>query len=142
MKRFIEAGAIAGALLLPQFAFAVTTLKEIFCAIGTLINLATPIVVSLALLGFFWGLAMYMFSLSGAGGTAHNQAYGMPASPQGQQTGRSVMFYGIVVLFVMFSIWGLVNILQSTFGVGGGSITPPSISGHAIQNARTQTCPR
>jgi phage-related holin len=32
-----------------------------------------------------------------------------------RQAGRDVMIWGIVVLFVMVSIWGFVNILSNTF---------------------------
>ena len=32
-----------------------------------------------------------------------------------KQAGREFMFWGIVGLFVMVSVWGLVGILQSTF---------------------------
>jgi hypothetical protein len=29
------------------------------------------------------------------------------------------MFYGILVIFVMVSIWGIIALLQNTFKVGG-----------------------
>ncbi len=127
-------------VLVPRNVFAVDTLQDIFCTLGGLVIMATPMVVALALLGFFWGLAMYMFSMASGDGAAAHSAYGMPATPQSKNTGRTIMVYGIVVLFVMLSIWGIVNILQTTFGVGGGSITPPTIAGAQIQNIDGLTC--
>lgn len=141
MKKFLQFSGTVLALFTPSLAFAVGDLKDLFCTVGGLVLLVTPMVVALALLGFFWGLAMYMFSLSGGDGAAAHSAYGAPASPQGKQSGRTIMLYGIITLFVMISIWGLVNILQTTFGVAGGSITPPSLSGHAVGPPANLSCP-
>ncbi len=140
MKKLTRLSAIAIAFLFPSLAFAADDLQGLFCDIGALVMLVTPMVVALALLGFFWGLAMYMFSLSGGEGTSAHSAYGAPASPQGKQTGRTVMLYGIITLFVMVSIWGIVNILQQTFDVGGGSITPPSLTEHGIAPPANLRC--
>lgn len=38
--------------------------------------------------------------------------------------GRQFMIYGIVALFVMVSIWGLVGIIQGTFGLGTQVLIP------------------
>ena len=38
------------------------------------------------------------------------------------------MIYGIVAIAVMLSIYGLVRLLQNTFGVGNGAaVAPPTI---------------
>jgi hypothetical protein len=40
------------------------------------------------------------------------------------------MIYGIIALFVMVSIWGIINVLQTTFNVQGGSdIRAPRVQG-------------
>jgi len=44
---------------------------------------------------------------------------------EGRQNGRSMMIYGIIVLFVMISFWGLTNILVQSF-FPGKSITIPN----------------
>jgi glycerol-3-phosphate acyltransferase PlsY len=36
-------------------------------------------------------------------------------------TGRNTMIYGIVAIFVILSVWGLVNILNGTFGTANQS---------------------
>lgn len=124
----------SAALLAPAFAFASsTTIQNVLCTIGQLVGQATPIVAALALLAFFWGLAMYVFSLSGSSdASAHmGGGYGIQAaaSPQGKKMGRTVMLYGIIVLFVMMSIWGIVTLLQDTFGLRNAesTINPPTI---------------
>lgn len=46
----------------------------------------------------------------------------------GREEGKNIVLYGIIGLFVMVSIWGLVNILDRTFGLSGGqAITPPQL---------------
>lgn len=40
-----------------------------------------------------------------------------------REGGRNLMIFGIVVLFVMVSVWGLVNILSQSF-FGHGSVLP------------------
>lgn len=41
-----------------------------------------------------------------------------------REEGRRFMIYGIVALFVMVSIWGLVGIIQGTFGLGTDTLIP------------------
>lgn len=124
---------IGSAFLMPFSAFAVDTIQRIFCTLGQLVATATPIVAGLSLLAFFWGLAMYLFSLSAGEGSSSHSTYGMPSTPQGKRAGRTIMLYGVIVLFVMVSVWGLVKILQATFGITGGeNITPPRLTSEPI----------
>lgn len=89
-------------------------LFDLINAFGDLVGLAIPIVGSLALLGFFWGLAKYIFS-------------------QGNETskieGKKVMVYGLIALFVMFSVWGIIGFFQRSFGFrnNGGIIQIRSV---------------
>lgn len=65
-----------------------------------LINIAISVVISLAVLGFFWGLSQYI--LSARDSTKIEE-------------GRKVMIYGILGLFIAVSIWGILKILVRTF---------------------------
>lgn len=67
--------------------------------VDTLINPLVALMFGLALALFFWGLVKYIWSASG--------------SSKGE--GRSLMVWGIAALFVMVTIWGLVNIIRDTF---------------------------
>jgi predicted membrane protein len=90
-----------GAALLPLVTFA-ADFQSILNMIGNLIRSAIPIVMALALLYFFWGLARYILAAD---------------SDDAKAQGRNIMIWGIVALFVMASVWGLVNVLQSSFGI-------------------------
>lgn len=146
MRTFIFS---ALALFLPFVAFAQDTkIQDILCTVGAIVGQLTPIIAGLALVAFFWGLVIYLFSLGGANtSAAQSMGGGMgghamsAATPQGKQAGRSLMLYGIIVLFVMVSIWGLVRILQETFDVSGaGIIAPPRITQDAGTPPTVYSC--
>ena len=112
MKRI---AILSVALLAPALALAAETLDNVVGTVGGIIGALTPIVVALALLFFFWGLAKYILN---AGDEA------------AKTEGRMIMIWGIIALFVMVSVWGLVQVLQQTFLGGtstGETITPPSV---------------
>ena len=113
MKDLTKASILGVAAFAPFLAFA-QTLGGVLTIAGNLIATATPIVVALALVYFFWGLANYILS---SGDDKKKEAI-------------NVMIYGIIALFVMVSVWGIINVLQDTFSVGGTQqITPPSVNG-------------
>lgn len=106
MNKFLKVGGVATLLLAPALVLA-DTLIDVTNTIGDLIDLATPIVVALALVFFFYSLFKYFFS-------------------DEKEKGKSIqgMIYGVLILFVMVSIWGIVNVLQDTFNVGGTQTIP------------------
>ena len=65
---------------------------------------------ALALLFFLWGLAKYIFA-------AGNE--------EAKESGKRIMIWGIIALFIMASVWGIVAFLQDLFGVTDTSITVP-----------------
>ena len=91
-------GAMA---LMPAVTDAVT-LGHTISTVSKIINGLIPIVLAIAVLVFFWGLAMYMFSTGDTGKRTE---------------GINIMFMGILAIFVMVSIWGIIRILQQTFKV-------------------------
>ena len=115
MKNILRIG-IAGALSFAPFAaFALgtgTQVNNILGTFNTLIGTATPIVVALALLGFFWGLAIYIFNAG---------------DEKKKSEGRNIMIWGVLALFVMLSVFGIIGVLQSTFGVQNTNIDIPSV---------------
>lgn len=62
-----------------------------------------PLAFALCLLFFFWGVAKYV--RSGAGGEN--------AAAEGKRT----MIWGIVGLFVAFSIWGIITFIRTELGI-------------------------
>lgn len=79
------------------------TANQVFAgfSVGNLMGLI-PVLVLVAVVTFIAGILQFL----SAGDDAEKR-----------QSGRKVMIYGIIILFVMVSIWGFVNILtQSFFG--------------------------
>ncbi len=106
MKTFFVA---LGLLIMPLVASA-QSLEAVMGTFSSLINTAIPLVLALAVLYFFWGLAQFIF----------NQG-----SEDKKSEGRDIMIYGIIALFVMVSIWGLIRMLQSTFSVTDQTVIIP-----------------
>lgn len=97
-------GVAAAAFLLPAVAFAqysVTNSSSLFNAILSILNAIIPIIIALAVVYILWGLV---------------QSFIM-AGEEDRKKGHSKILYGIVALFIMLSIWGLVNILVNTTGL-------------------------
>ncbi len=110
-KKVLLTSALFLSFLTPTISYAalcttVSTarhLTDVICIFIDLISITIPIVAGLALLTFFWGLAKFILH-------ADNE--------DGRAEGKQVMKWGIVALFVMVSIWGIVSYLQfDLFGV-------------------------
>ncbi len=71
-----------------------------------MLNRLIPVLIALALVVFFWGLVKYIRSGKAAGA-------------------KDVMIAGLVGLFVMVSVWGIIRIAQNTLLGGTGSIQTP-----------------
>jgi len=110
-KLFKQSMFVVGTTLLPVFAFAQQDVGGVFIKIGAILNIIVPIVMTLALLYFFWGLATYIL---GAG------------DEEKRKTGRGIMIWGVVALFVMASVWGLTRLLGNTF-LPGTNLNAPNV---------------
>lgn len=99
--RVIATSVLSLALvLLPALASAQSLLNTLGF-FNTLLNAAIGLMVTLAIIAFFYGLIKYLFT----------------GATEGKSDGLKVMLYGVITIFVMVSIWGLVRLLQSTFQV-------------------------
>lgn len=105
------------ALLTPFVALAQTAdasnLTDIITQIEVFISAALPVVISLAVLLFLWGLVRYMTNADDA---------------EARASSRSLMIWGVVIIFVMVSIWGLVNFLEGLFGLDDTGGTAPDLT--------------
>ena len=68
----------------------------------TLIEAVIPLLFTLATVGFIWGIIQYFLN---------------PDNEEGRKKGKSFMIWGLIALFVMISMWGLVGVLTKTFGI-------------------------
>jgi hypothetical protein len=93
---------ISISVLLPMTSYAVLDQTERISTAGLdIINrFLIPIAFSLALLYFFYGVAKYIRSAG-----------------SDKDEGRKIMVWGVVALFVMSSVWGLVYFIRSEFGI-------------------------
>lgn len=98
MNKILKLVFISFLSFTPIFAFAALAgIKGLIGEVGEIIKLLIPIVVGIALLVFFWGLAKLIFK-------ANDQ--------KAREEGRAVMVWGLVALFVMISVWGIVGFIQ------------------------------
>jgi hypothetical protein len=105
-------------LLLPMLTFAQPSDRlggtyRIFAAIGNIVrDILVPLVFTLALLAFFYGVVKYIWS-----------------EGQGKDDGKRIMIWGVVGIFVMATVWGLVAFLAEELGIDDAksSMTVPTI---------------
>lgn len=104
MKKFVISLA---ALLLPTLAFAQPTVNfsywtKLLSSIASILNTLVGLLIAVAVAWFIWNVFGYIRSSS-------------DEKKKGYGTG---MIWGIVSLAIIVSVWGLVGLLQTTFGVG------------------------
>ena len=105
-------GAPSAAFALASAANVSTNnLEGVIAIIISLFNTAIPIGVAAALLGFLWGLMTLIWNAG---------------NDKKRQEGKHVMIWGIVGLFIILSIVGIIAILQQTFGLQNTPIQIPS----------------
>ncbi len=104
MKKLISFGIVALASPVLAFGQELNNVKSLAESIGDIINILIPIIFALAMLFFFWGLAMYIFG-------------GEHKADQAKKT----MIWGVVAIFVMAAVWGLVAFLGDALGIDTGT---------------------
>lgn len=87
-------------------SFAIGQTPRNFCELMSLflklLNSIIPLLVALAIVFFIWGVIQYVIN---------------PASSEEREKGQQYMIWGIVGIFCIVSIWGLVALLTGTFGI-------------------------
>lgn len=89
------------------------------CALN-IVNVIIPILAGLALLMFLWGGVRYIYSA----GEGHN-------------SGREHLLWGLIALFVLFCIYGILRVLDNTFldgtGLSGSNSSVPGVTAEQYQ---------
>ncbi len=67
----------------------------------TLLQAIVPLIFSVALAVFLWGMVKFI----------------QAADSSEKEEGRQFMIWGVIALAVMLSVWGLVDVLNNTFGI-------------------------
>ncbi len=113
LKSGISLGAIA-LLLAPALASAQTIsgLLGLLATANDLINRLIPFIIALTVLVFLYGI--FKFVISGGDSEARKEAQGY-------------IIWGVVALFVMVSVWGLVNILVRSVNLDNTAPNAPGL---------------
>lgn len=102
MKKFIIGASVWA---LPVLALAQTgTTDNAFDLLGLIsrvLNAIVPVLIAFAVVYFLYGVFKYVFS----------------DDEDAKDKAKEVMIYGIIGIFVMVSVWGLVNILGGTLNL-------------------------
>lgn len=118
MRAKIIGSTVAGAaLLLPLVANAQNVGQGLFGTFNLfnrLLNSVMALCVLVAVIAVFYGVIRYLFSKD---------------NREAAHKGMIMAIYGIIAIAIMVSIWGIINILQSTFGINSRqqAVTPSGI---------------
>jgi succinate dehydrogenase/fumarate reductase cytochrome b subunit len=101
MKKLVISASL---FLFPLVSFAqiVTDVNSLLDLLNGIINAVIPFLIAIAVLFFVYGLVKFILNAGDEGA---------------QKEARSFMIWSVVALFVIVSVWGLVNILVNTFGL-------------------------
>ena len=115
MKNFLKVSFASATLLaLPLVAGAQTDgINHLINQVQNIIARLIPIVIGIALLVFLWGVIWYVIS----------------NSDEDKKKARGYMIWGVIGLFVMTAVWGLVSILTDSIFQGRDINAPPSNPG-------------
>ncbi len=86
-------------------------LSSLVDSLLALINNLIPLVIGLGLLAFLWGVAQFIRSGEG--------------DARARDDAKWMIGAGIIGLFVMVSVWGLVNFVHATFGLNDNQLPSP-----------------
>jgi hypothetical protein len=123
--RTAYAAIITAIILSPSFALAQTGVAKVTSGlgdIGSIINALTNSVVkslatlfaTAAMVAFFFGIVQFIWGARDGDATK-------------AKNGKNFMLWGLVGLFVMFSVWGIITYVQQIFGVTQNTINIPTI---------------
>lgn len=80
----------------------ITNFQDFLCQIINILNATIPLLLTLAMVVFIWGIIRFIYN-------ADNE--------KERENGRMLIIYGLIGLFVIVSMWGLVKVLITTFGL-------------------------
>ena len=102
-------GLVGLLFIMPVIALAIPTLGSIETAVLDLLNLIIPVLIAAAIVFFLWGVLKYVNS----GDNAEERVQA-----------RALMTYGIIAIFVMVSLWGLIGLLRNVFDLNDPIVMP------------------
>ena len=94
------------------------TFKDIVHNLLSIINLLIPVLAGIAIVFFFIGLIRFIYNAGDV---------------KSRSTGRDAMVWGLVGIFVIFSLWGIIAIVQQSL-FGSTTINSSGSSGSPASN--------
>jgi NADH:ubiquinone oxidoreductase subunit 2 (subunit N) len=88
----------------------INTFSDLVVRINEILNTAVPLLIALAVVWTIWA-AFKMISAEG----------------DNREEARKKLIWGIVGIFIMVSVWGLVNLLITTFNLNNAALPVPRI---------------
>ena len=79
-----------------------TTFAKLIGIFLNLIKTALPVLAGLALFAFIWGLVKFIYRVG--------------EDEKAVNDGRNLMTWGLIALFVLISIWGILSFIYSDIG--------------------------
>ncbi|MBI2631092.1 hypothetical protein HYW73_02650 [Candidatus Nomurabacteria bacterium] len=125
-KRLLKFSAIFSLTFLPALAYAEVTISgaggscagvpnaigELLCNIQQLLNSIVPILITIGVVYFVWGIVQFFIA----------------DSEEAKTKGKDKLIYGIIGFAVIIGVWGLVNIVVNTFGFDQGDLYAPALA--------------
>ncbi|MEK7499779.1 MAG: hypothetical protein AAB649_04200 [Patescibacteria group bacterium] len=110
MRRLRTLGLLLSVLALPYLVHAQNprTFKELADQLATIMNSGVTILITAGIVIYFWGAVRHIME----NGESEN-SWEM----------RKFLFTGLIVIFVMVSIWGILSLLQNTLFQGSNNIS-------------------
>jgi uncharacterized membrane protein len=117
VKKILKHFSILSVMLLPVLSFAEAEpkldgyLQKLLAQGSSLLRQLLVFLISLAVVWFIWNVIKYAMS----------------ADEDGKEKARNQMVNGIIAIAVVVSVWGIVFLLQSIFGLDTNNSATPAV---------------
>lgn len=91
--------------------YSVTNIWDIYCIAAEYINLAFILLIAVAILALAYGIFKFIVN----------------ASNEAERTkGRTYILWAVIGIFIMISVWGLINIISATVDLDDSNASIPN----------------
>lgn len=105
----------------------VNNIGDIICKFGEILNTIIPILLVLGVVYFVWGVVTYVIK----------------SDEEAKKRGKDRIIYGILGFVIIVSLWGIVSLIVSGFGLDQQETTlinPATIVDTNLQNSNSSSC--
>lgn len=111
MKKIVSLGVVLGSFPLVSLAAEGADAFSILTVINRILDFAIPILITVAVVYFIWGVIQYTVS----------------QDEEAKKGARNKIIQGLIGLFVIVSFWGIIALITNTFGVGPQKLNKDAI---------------